>query len=155
MNLEFELFQSDEDGSFETAYVKLLEDNTELCNVRLLDEQEEGNNNIWHRYQLKCKHIMHTRCARSWFCRKKYIMCPLCDEKPTEKHKYCKECDEWGHCCNLLKERIISLMFSDKKYKNDELKQIIHPLLEYNDPKHVILNFLLENTEYIQINTLL
>lgn len=141
MELEFETFFDDvydkmhEDDS---NYTKLLKNNTDICNVCLMDKREEGNINLWDKYQLKCKHVIHTRCARAWFC-KKTVICPLCDEQPTENHKYCNKCNEWGHCCKFIGHKIYEAMYNNKNINNEQLKTLIKPLLKFNDPKHVII----------------
>ena len=76
-------------------YTKHLNNDNGLCVACTMDETEDSKQ--WERYQIKCGHIMHTRCYRHWMCKKKHLNCPYCgDIRETHKNYYCGRCETFG-----------------------------------------------------------
>ena len=77
-------------------YTKHLNNNNDLYVVCIIHGTED--NKQWERYQLKCGHIMHTRCFRHWMCKQKHLNCPYCCDIPeTHKNCYFGSCETFGH----------------------------------------------------------
>ena len=103
MELEFSTEEESIDCIF---YVKpLSKNNKSLCIVCMMQEEKDQH---WDRYQLKCKHVIHSRCWRRWCHAKKAISCPLCNKiEEIETNMYCSQCKKWGHpiySCPKLEE---------------------------------------------------
>ena len=79
------------------GYTKLVKNSDELCMVCQTDETKDGKQ--WHRYQLVCRHIAHTRCLRRWCMVKGRLNCFHCcdDIKRKRRNRYCEDCDKFGH----------------------------------------------------------
>ena len=79
------------------GYTKLVKNSDELCMVCQTDETKDGKQ--WHRYQLVCHHIAHTRCLRRWCMVKGRLNCSYCcdDIKRKRRNRYCEDCDKFGH----------------------------------------------------------
>ena len=76
-------------------YVRLRTKSKKLC---IICQMQEPENEQWHRYELRCGHIMHTRCLRKWVGRKQSVNCPYCGDTPQTKYnRYCGLCEKWGH----------------------------------------------------------
>ena len=95
-------------------YAEFITDNTELCTVCQCDETEDGKH--WARYKLRCGHISHTRCLRSWCYKKQCVNCPLCGDMEGINNIRCIYCDKWGHsytkCPIMLEIHELSLGIS-------------------------------------------
>lgn len=90
----------------------------------------------WHKYELSCKHQMHTRCCRKWFQTKKDYNCPLCG--PLDKIDYCELCDGWGkhkNTCDLrLRNRFKNRKSDAEKYwRKDGFDTAILVRANYHD----------------------
>jgi len=76
-------------------YVKDVKNNRELCKVCMTEEETDTP---WDRYQLKCGHMMHTRCYRTWCSVKQSVVCPYCGPVPDEPQwRFCDGCHNFGH----------------------------------------------------------
>jgi len=134
-------------------YIKETDTSTEICMVCLCDETEDNKDNIWTRYELKCGHQMHSRCARQWFCKKKGVYCSLCGCMEKEDNNYCKTCNEWGHSCNKIKNYLYNSYpwYNQDDYSKEErlklFKTLRNDLKQCNDPKNAVLQFVKEIKE--------
>ena len=96
MELEYENYDNLDECEM-VQYVKCCYNNLELCIICHLDELE-NNKEPWTKYNFKCNHKMHARCARKWFSTKNSLNCPYCgDIKLIKENMYCSECKIFGH----------------------------------------------------------
>ena len=95
MNLDFNELDLVGDY-FLTNYTKLVKNSNEICMVCHTDETKDGHQ--WHRYQLVCQHMGHTRCLRRWCTIQNRLNCFYCgDVKRKRRYRYCRECETFGH----------------------------------------------------------
>jgi hypothetical protein len=125
MELEF----NDELEYFNTVYYcQTMTNNDEMCLVCHLDEREEGKQ--WDRYQLKCRHICHTRCLRRWCGSRKKLNCPFCGDIPEVKNNmFCSDCQSFGHSniysmCPIIKKELMRDMNRERRQQPHETKNI-------------------------------
>ena len=75
MQLEYNPFTTSDPITMK--YCTVLTNSRQLCTVCKKDEPEDTT---WHRYQLPCGHIAHTRCLRNWLDEKDVLNCPVCGD---------------------------------------------------------------------------
>ena len=89
-------YDPDQDCDKVLFYIKVLQDNTDLCLVCMTDETEDGH--VWDRYQLKCGHVYHSRCLRRWCYHKQSVNFTCCGNIPEDPaYMYCLFCKSFGH----------------------------------------------------------
>ena len=71
----------------------LVNNDEQICSVCNL------NNPEWHKYELPCKHHLHTRCCRKHFFEHgNKLNCPICGKLwKMNKYRVCIHCEERGH----------------------------------------------------------
>jgi len=136
LGLEFVCYENDLIYGY---YIKSLNSSLKICSVCMLDEKKYGY--IWHKVEIKCSHVMHTRCYRKWCDYKKKPNCPICGDMNEEDY-YCDSCDEYGHIrddivkCNKYKKYIKNLLID----KNNDLFYY-----DIKDIKYILNEILLED----------
>ena len=79
MEFKYECYENLNEGDM-FQYIECCDDNVDICVICHLDEMEDNNNKLWTKYNFKCCHSMHSRCARRWFSYKNKLNCPFCGD---------------------------------------------------------------------------
>lgn len=84
MELDFEMYDYDFEWignkDIHITIITSDEDKRGFCLVCMVDEEKGDKSFEWYRYKLKCRHQLHTRCARKWFNQKNKVNCPYCGD---------------------------------------------------------------------------
>ena len=77
-------------------HFKLLKNCDALCTVC---NTAEKSDELWHRYQLSCGCISHTRCLRKFLKDKNSLYCKKCDKdlQMSDETRCCGNCSNFGH----------------------------------------------------------
>ena len=112
-------------------YTTHLQHNKSLCSVCMADETKDGKQ--WHRSQLKCGHIAHTRCLRRWFSIRECVSCrdpapqdldggrgphPICGDIPEiKRNRFCSDCNKFDHSVMMDRCNKRRKMLDDVRYE--------------------------------------
>jgi hypothetical protein len=95
--MSYQLAKDDECDECEKYVRPIYNDDKWNCILCTLTEQPLFDK-LWYRYQIKCRHQVHSRCYKKWCKLQKTVGCPACGPLTmTKDNMYCEYCEMFGH----------------------------------------------------------